>query len=321
MTNILQDLSNALVTTVKAAGTGLVRVEARRRLPASGVVWSADGLIVTAHHVIRQGSNIPVGLPDGETVKATLIGRDPSTDLALLRAETKDLTPPAWAEPDTLAVGHMVLALGRPGQTVQATLGIVSALGGSWRTRHGGQVDHYLQTDVVMYPGFSGGPLVNAAGQVVGINTSALSRGTSLALPAPTVRQVVETLMAHGQVRRGFLGVGTQPVSLPQALVEELKQETGLLLISVEPDSPAEQGGLFLGDSIIALDGQPVRHPDDLMTFLSGDKVGATVSIRILRSGQVQEVDVVIGERSGKARRRSKSHRGRERGPRRRKRS
>lgn len=310
MTHILQDLSDALVTTVKAAGTSLVRVEARRRLPASGIVWSADGLIVTAHHVIRRDTNIPVGLPDGETVEAALIGRDPSTDLALLRAEAQDLTPPTWAEPDTLAVGHMVLALGRPGQTVQATLGIVSALGGSWRTRHGGQVDHYLQTDVVMYPGFSGGPLVSAAGQVIGINTSALVRGTSLALPTPTVRRVVETLLAHGQVRRGFLGVGAQPVSLPEALAETLKQETGLLLVSVEPDSPAEQGGLFLGDTLIALDGQPVRHPDDLLAFLSGDKIGATASIRILRSGQVQEVEVVIGERSAKAtRRRGRSRR------------
>jgi S1-C subfamily serine protease len=187
--------------------------------------------------------------------------------------------------------------LGRPGQTVQATLGIISAVGGSWRTRAGGQIDRYLQTDVVMYPGFSGGPLVNAAGHVVGINTSALVRGTSLALPATTVRRVVEDLMAHGQVRRGYLGVGIQPARLSEALAEQLGQKTGLLLVSVEPGSPAESGGLYMGDTIVALDGQPVRHHDDLLGLLSGDRVGKSVPVRIVRGGQVQEVTVNVGER------------------------
>jgi S1-C subfamily serine protease len=298
MTQVLPDLSNTLAMAVESTGLGLVRVEARRRLPASGVVWSADGLIVTAQHVVRRDANISVGLPDGQIVAATLVGRDPSTDLALLRVEDQELAPPAWVEPNGLAVGHLILALGRPGSTVQATLGIVSALGGAWRTRHGGQIDRYLQTDVVMYPGFSGGPLVSAAGQVVGVNTSALVRGVSLALPTMTVRRVVETLLAHGQVRRGFLGIGIQPVRLPGELAEQFKQETGLLLVSVDPGGPAEQGGLFLGDTIISLDEQPIRHHDDLLAFLSGDKVGEAVHARILRGGQVQELELLVGERA-----------------------
>ncbi len=297
MSNVLLDLSDDLAAIVGTTGLAVIRVEARRRMPASGVLWSSDGLIVTTHHVVERNEDIGVGLPDGETVAATLVGRDPTTDLAVLRAEVGNLTPPTWAEPDALKVGHLVLALGRPGRTVQATLGVVSALGGGWRTRGGGQIDRYLQTDVVMYPGFSGGPLVSAAGHVVGINSSALMPGTSLALPTPTVRRVVEDLLAHGQVRRGYLGVGTQPARLSLALAEKLGQETGLLLVSVEPGSPAERGGLFMGDTIVTFDGQPVRHHDDLLALLSGDRVGATLPVRILRGGQVQELRIVVGER------------------------
>jgi S1-C subfamily serine protease len=296
MAEVLRNLSDALAATVEATGPAVVRVEARRRLPATGIVWSADGIIVTAHHVVQRDENIGVGLPNGQAVPATLVGRDPTTDLAVLRAQTEGLTPPAWTDLESLQVGHLVLALGRPGQTVQATLGIVSALGDSWRTPAGGRLDRYLQTDVVMYPGFSGGPLVDAAGQVLGLNTSALLRGTSLTVPVPTLRRVVETLLAHGRVRRGYLGVGAQPVRLPAALKQQLGQETGVLLVSVESGSPAEQGGLLLGDTIVSLDGQPVRHMDDLLALLSGDRVGAAVPVRIVRGGQVQELTVVIGE-------------------------
>jgi S1-C subfamily serine protease len=286
-----------MAATVEVAGASVVRVEARRRLPASGIVWSSDGVIVTAHHVVERDDNIGVGLPNAETVSATLVGRDPTTDLAVLRAQATDLTPPTWAEPEDLRVGHLVLGLGRPGRTVQATLGIVSALGESWRTPAGGRIEPYLQTDLVMYPGFSGGPLVDVAGRVLGLNTSALLRGISLSVPTSTLRQVVETLLTHGRVRRGYLGVGAQPVRLPGGLAEELGQETGLLLVSVEPEGPAGSAGLTLGDTIVALDGQPVRHMDELLALLGGDRVGVSVPIRIVRGGQAQEVTVTIGER------------------------
>lgn len=297
MANVLETLSNDLAATVQAASPAVVRVEGRRRVPATGVIWSADGLIVTAHHVVRRDERITIGLPDGSTRPAAVVGRDPSTDLAVLRVEGSDLTPAAWASGDGLGVGQLVLALGRPGRSVQATLGIVSALGESWRTPAGGQIDRYLQTDVVMYPGFSGGPLVDASGQVIGLNTSALLRGVSVSIPAATVRAVVDTLLAHGHVRRGYLGVGAQPVRLPEALAGQIGQETGLLIASVEPGSPAESGGLMLGDTIVALDGHPMHHIDDLLTLLSGDRVGKAVPVRIVRGGQVQDMTVVIGER------------------------
>jgi len=299
MTEAFQQLSDALAATIEAVSPGVVRVEARRRLPATGIVWTRDGIIVTAHHVIERDDNIRLGLHGGETVTAALVGRDPTTDLAVLRATTQELIPPVWAEPDgaLLRLGHLALALGRPGRSVQATLGMVSVRGESWRTPAGGFMDHYMQTDIVMYPGFSGGPLVNAAGQVVGLNSSALLRGLSLTVPVATVRRVVEVLLAHGKIRRGYLGVSTQAVRLPAILQEPLQQETGLLVMTVEPNSPAEQGGLLLGDVLVAMDGTPVRHPDDLLTCLSADRIQAAVLVRLVRGGQIQERSIVVGER------------------------
>jgi S1-C subfamily serine protease len=197
-----------------------------------------------------------------------------------------------------MGVGHLVLALGRPGKTVQATLGIISALSqDNWRTPAGGLLDRYLQTDVVMYPGFSGGPLVDVNGQVLGLNTSALLRGVSLTVPAASISQVVETLLTHGRVRRGYLGISTQPVRLPESLRQQLGQETGLLLVAVEEGSPGAKGGLVLGDTIVTFDGVSVRAYDDLIALLSGDKVGQEVPAQIIRGGQMQEMKVAIGER------------------------
>jgi S1-C subfamily serine protease len=292
MSAVLPDLSEALADAVAAASHGLVRVEGRERLPATGIVWDAEGLIVTAHHVLEQDENIKVGFSDGETVAAELVGRDPATDLALLRTSKKSSSVPEWADPETLRVGHMVLALGRPGSSVRATLGIVSALGNAWRTPAGGPVDRYLQTDTVMYPGFSGGPLVDAQGRFVGLNTSALLRGVSIAVPSPTLNRVVKELSEHGSVRRAYLGVGAQPARLPEAIAKELDQETGLLLVSVEQGSAAEIGGMFLGDTLVSLGGIPVRHLDDLFSSLDAGVIGKPIAARILRSGRLEELNV-----------------------------
>jgi S1-C subfamily serine protease len=299
MSELLANLSDALAATVEQSGSSIVRVEGRHRLPASGVIWSSDGVIVTAHHVLEQDENIQAGLPGGPPVPATLVGRDPTTDLAVLKVEAAELKTPEWLDAGNLKVGNLALALGRPGQTVQATLGIISALGQGWQTPTGGAIDHYLQSDVTMYPGFSGGPMVDSSGRFLGINSSALVRGgTTITIPAATVSRVVETLLAHGHVRRGYLGVGSQPSRLPAAIASQLGQETGLLLVSVEPNSPAERGKLFMGDTIVSLDGQPVRHLDDLFAVLSGDRVGTAVPVKFLRGGQVQELSVTLGERT-----------------------
>lgn len=298
MSSVLTDLSSALAELAESVGASSVRVEARRRQSATGIIYSADGIIVTSHHVVERDENITIGLPDGSSLPATLVGRDPGTDLAVLRVQASGLKVASWGEDKDLKVGHFVLALGRPGETIQATQGIISALGEGFRTSSGGKVDRYIQTDVAMYPGFSGGPLVGMSGSVFGINTSATMRGVSLAIPTATVRRVTETLLRHGHVKRGYLGVSTQPVKLPAALAKELDQETGLLVISVEVDSPAEKGGLLLGDTLVAFDKQPVRGMDDLMGSLSGDTVGSAVKVKLIRGGQLQEVTVTVGERA-----------------------
>jgi S1-C subfamily serine protease len=298
MADVLQTLSNEMAATVEQAAASIVRVEGRRRLSATGVIHNADGMIVTANHVVERDDSLRVGLPDGSAVSATLIGRDPSTDIAVLRVNASGLTAANWDLNNQSRVGHLVLALGRPEATVQATLGVISALDEGWRTAMGGAIDAYIQTDVTMYPGFSGGPLLSASGYFVGLNSSALARGVSVTIPAATVARVAETLVTHGRVKQGYLGVSAQPVRLSGNIASAAGQETGLMLVAVEDNSPADQGGLAMGDTIIAVDGASVRMMDDLMALLSGDRVGKTVPIKIVRGGQTQEAQVTIGERS-----------------------
>lgn len=297
MGQLLKQFSQALVDTVKEAGASVVRVEGRDRLPGTGLVWSGDGLILTADHILER-ETVRVGLPDGAVVAAQVVGRDPGVDLAVLRIPARNLEPAAWAEAGALQVGGLVLALGRPSDQVMATLGVVSALDGGWRTPQGGFIDRYLQTDVVMFPGFSGGPLVDADGRIAGLNSSALAPGLSLAVPAATARQTVESLLAHGRVRRGFLGIGAQAVKLPEALRTTTGQAAGLLLLNVEPAGPAERGGLLLGDTLVTLNGQSVPSLDSLLAALSGDLVGRKVAARIIRGGRLTDIDLVVGERS-----------------------
>lgn len=297
MSDILKSVSEAMAGLAESAGRSVVRVEGRNRLPASGVVYAADGIIVTSHHVVERDEKLRVGLPGGDTVDAELVGRDPGTDLALLRVAVTGLEAAAWIDAADLRVGNLILALGRPGQSVQATLGIVSALGGAWRTGGGGELDRYLQTDVVMYPGFSGGPLATADGRFGGINSSALARGVSVTIPAATVARVAGTILAHGRMPRGYLGVGIQPVRLDAGLQEQLGQATGLMLMSVEAGGPAAQGGLLQGDVVVALGGQPVRQMDDLQALLGGEHVGKAVTVRYVRAGAVHEAGVTVGQK------------------------
>jgi S1-C subfamily serine protease len=297
MSDALQALSNAFASAVKSAGAHVVRVEARRRMPATGIVY-ADNVIVTSHHVVERDDNLTIGLPDGSTATATLVGRDPTTDLALLRVPTAGLSAARWLPLGDVAVGQLVLALGRPGQTVMATQGIVSALSeNEWRTPMGGRVERYLQTDVLMYPGFSGGPLVAVDGSFVGLNTSAVMQGVSLAIPAVTIKRVADTILSHGKVRQGYLGVGAQPVRLSDAIQEKAGQETGLLLVSVEKQGPAEKSGLMIGDILIAADDHKLLMMDDLLGFLAGDRVGQAAAFKIVRGGEVHTLQVTVGER------------------------
>lgn len=311
--SILKDLSDAMAEAVEAISPSIVQVNARRRLAATGIVWSADGIIVTAHHIVERDDNITVTLHDGTSHDATLIGRDPQNDLAVLKVDAK-LSPAKWGENEKLKVGNLILALGRPGEQVQATLGVVSALVSSpttgehdERRRHrkrGGRriwqvlIDGYVQTDVVMYPGFSGGPLVSGDGAVHGLNTSGFGHGVSITVPVATIRNTVNTLQKHGKMKKGYLGVGLQPARLSDSAAKELEQETGLLIVSIESDSPADKASLLVGDIIVALDEEAVEQMDELLAMLTGERVGKAVPVQIVRGGQLQNVDVTIGERS-----------------------
>lgn len=336
----LQEFSTQLADAVEKAGQHVARVEARRRLSASGILW-ADDLIVTAHHIIERGENIRVGLPDGTTVDAELVGRDPGLDLAVLRVAT-GVSKPAFAD-TTPRVGEIALALGRPHQDVQASLGIISAVGGKGHPRHehgkergehprrreggpgrggfggsrgfgpgrgfggprgfgpfgmgGMRGENIIRSDLVMYPGFSGGPLVNAGGQVIGMNTSGIGGGASLTIPLSTLSSVVEQLTTHGKIRRGFLGLSVQPMRLTEAIAEVAGQHTGLLIIATDPAGPADNAGLYQGDIIVSLDGEKTRTLDELLGLLSGDRVGETLPISIIRGGQTHNLSITIAER------------------------
>jgi len=296
----LTTLSDALAGVAETAGPAVVRVSGGRR-PSSGVVWSADGVILTTEHAVRRDDDIVVTLSDGRELAATLVGRDPGTDLALLRVQAGGLPVPGWRETDGLKVGQVVLALGRPGRTIRARLGILSAVGQEWRVPGGGRIDRYVEPDIEPAFGFSGGPLLDAEGRAIGLNTAGLRRGLVLTIPTATLRRVAGDLLAHGRVRRGYLGIAAQTVPVPAALEQAVNQRAGLLVHAVEQGSPAERAGMLIGDLVFSIGGRPVYRADELMGLLTEDRIGATESVRFVRAGKVQEVQVTIGDRPAAA--------------------
>ncbi|MGE3270401.1 MAG: S1C family serine protease [Chloroflexota bacterium] len=296
----LAAFSDALADAVALAGQSVIRVDGRHRQPASGIAWTADGLIVTADHVIERDDHLTVGLADGRTVKAQLVGRDPGSDLALLKADAAGLTPLQRAS--TARVGSLALLVARPGPDLMASLGTVSAVSGPIRMRRGGRLDGLIATDATFYPGFSGAPLIGTGGAAFGLATSHFrgGRGSGVVIPMASVERTVAALSAHGRVRRGFVGIGSQPVQLPAAFIEKSglqNQETGLLVVTVEGGGPAERAGLLLGDVIVAFGGQAVRDPGDLRDLLGPDRVGESVGLRVIRAGEPQELTITVGER------------------------
>ncbi len=296
--NPLTAFSNALADAAAKAGEATVLVNGRRRMPSSGVHFAA-GLVLTASHTVEREEAIQVLFGSGVQTGAVLVGRDPSSDLAVLRLEQAGGPVASRAAQDG-RVGQLVLSLGRPSENgIEASLGVVSSAGGPVRLHGGGLLERYLRTDTIPYPGFSGGPLVDAEGSVLGINTSGLTPGSALTIPASLAWNVADALSQHGHVRRGYLGVRSQPVELPSAAQQALgrEQKTGLLLVGVDDGSPAAQGGLMLGDVLVGLGGQVVEDPDVLVGMLSGSLVGTTTPVEIVRAGQPQTLSVVVGER------------------------
>lgn len=288
-----QQFSDSLAEAVEKAGRVTVTVDARGRFPATGIVWSANGEILTADHVVQRDENINVTLADGTTHAALVLGRDPASDLVLLKIGAAGLPAPEFAQ--GIKVGHLVFAVGRPG-SLQATLGSVVALGGPVRGRHR-RFEAYIQSDVTMYPGFSGGPLVDASGRVAGLNSSSLAHGASLAIPVGALRTVVDALRRDGRVKRGFLGVSTQPVALADAVAAALGQATGLMIIGTEKGGPADQGGVLQGDVLVGVDNDTVSDIEDLQAALGPETVGQAMPVKVVRGGEVRVLTVTVGVR------------------------
>lgn len=294
-TSTAMQLSEDLAAAVKRAADSVIGIDRDRGRGATGIVWSEDGLVVTSHAAVA-GDEGTVLLPSGERRRAEMLGRDPATDVALIRIDATGLTPLPFRDPGAIEVGHLALALGRPRASVRASLRIVGALGGAVRTAAGGTLERYLETDRGIPRGFSGGPLIDIDGRGIGMNTAGLIRGADIAVPGAVITRVVKELEAHGAVTRGYLGVAVQAVKLPAQHASALGRSSGALVVAVEPASPAEAAGLVLGDVIVALDGDPIRHPDDLRSSLS-EHIGSEVEATLLRAGRISPVRVTVAAR------------------------
>jgi S1-C subfamily serine protease len=279
-----------LAGAVAAAGRGVVAVNGRQRIPSSGVHWRS-GVVVTADHSLKRDDEITVTLPDNREVEAELAGRDPGSDLAVLKLKDGGTAAAYFADTTALQPGNLVFAIGRRGQNgVSASMGVISAVSGAWRTWRGGQIENFVRPDVNLYPGMSGGPLVDTSGAVLGINTSALTRGVGVTIPNATVNRVCDELLKRGKISRGYLGVGLHPVELPG-------RGGGLIVLSVEPNGGAAKAGIFVGDVLVKINGEAVRDTDDVQKHLGGESVGKPLAVEIFRGGNTVVLDVVPGER------------------------
>ncbi|MBM3124335.1 MAG: PDZ domain-containing protein [Chloroflexi bacterium] len=296
--NAFIELSESMADSAERAGRSTVMVDARKRLPASGIALSSDS-VLTADHVIERDQDIRVLVDGGVEASARLAGRDPGSDLAVLKLD-KSSADPAKVSNTRVRVGQFVLAIARPSKKgIESSFGTINALGGPVRTGRGGMLEQYIKSDVVSYPGFSGGPLVDGAGEVIGINTSGFRSGSAITIPAGLALKIAQALEKSGRIRRGYLGIRSQTVEIPQEARVSLKrdQTNGLLIVSIESGSPASAAALMVGDILVGISGEAVEHHDELFARLSGDVVGLSIPVEVLRGGKLLTLNVVVGER------------------------
>ena len=296
----LATFSDELADATAEAGAAIVAVHARPRLPSTGVHWQ-DGVIVTTDGTIRREENITVTLPDGRNIPASLAGRDRGTDLAVLRIPPGTLPITRLGDASSLRPGNLVLALARldDGAGPRVAFGAVSSVGGPWRCWKGGEISRRLQSDLTIYPGFGGGPLVDASGRVHGINSGGLSGALATTIPFETVDRVLKVLLERGYVARAWIGAAMQPVRFSASTSRQigLTSDGGLIVLSVEPDGPFANAGILVGDIVVKVDGQPVDEIQELLRMLAGDVVGRTLQVDLVRGGGLTTVAVVVGER------------------------
>jgi S1-C subfamily serine protease len=291
--------SDQLAGLAEYASASVVAVHLGRHESVSGTLWRPNA-IVTAAHALRRSHDIRLTLPDASSAQASLAGADGSTDLAVLRIDGTNPVPIESRDAAAVKTGHWVMAVARNAEgAVTVDQGLIGRVGGAWQTWRGGRIDRLLRLDGALSASFAGAPIIAADGFAIGVGTPALARGFGIVVPTSTVNRVVDELLAKGRITRGYFGIGTQPVALPTALVNQLELDDGhgLLITSIAEDSPAAAAGLLIGDVLLDIDGHRVRDIDDLHAALGGDRVGRSITAAIVRAGARMEKSVTVGER------------------------
>lgn len=307
--NNLSNFSAQITKAVETIAASIVAIDARPRVATSGIVWQTGGVIVSTNHTIQRDDNITIVFADGRTATASVVGRDAGTDIAVLKIDdeeiAKSLKPAEIIETGNAKVGNLVLAVGRTSANagVTASFGIINNVSGAWRTWHGDEIERFINLDLSIYLGFSGGALINADGQLLGVNTSAFGRGLALTIPSETVNRVVEVLLTRGRIAKPYLGIGTQAVPLQNNLRERLslEQTSGLMMLTVETDGAAEKAGVLIGDVLLSLDDKPTLEPADVQAALWGKEAGNTVKAKLMRGGEITEIEITLGERPARS--------------------
>jgi len=292
-------ISNAFAEATEKAGAHTVAVHTEERGSSSGVLWR-QGLIVTAEHALRRDEEIQVTLPNGKVAGAMLQGRDPSTDLAVLKCEAAETVPGAFGDTAAFRPGQLALVVGRTRASgVVAALGCVSLVTSERRIWGGATLAPYVRLDVALQHTAVGGAVLNAKGEIAGIVTPKFAPGGALALPLATVNRVTDALLTKGRIPRGYLGVGLQPVRLPESLREALQrpEKTAVIVLEVEPEGPAHQAGVLIGDILIGLNGKAVMRLEDVHAHLHGEQIGKAIHAEFVRGGAKREASIVVGER------------------------
>ena len=296
----LQALSNNIAEIVEKSGKAIVSLNANRRFTPSGIHWQ-EGIIVTSDESLKRYEDITVTLAKGERKKVSFLGRDPSTDVTVFKIENPEIPVATIGDAANIKVGNLVLALARSSEgDIRAAMGAISVVSGKWQSMSGGNIDQFIRPDISLYPGFSGGALVDALGNIIGMNTTG-RRGTALTIPASTINRVVEQLVSKGRIPRGYLGLGMQPVRLPDNLKStlNLNSNSGVIVVNVEPNSAAENAGILLGDVLISFDGSTVGDTNDVLALLNDSSlVGKSVQLQIVRGGELIELHLTVSERT-----------------------
>jgi S1-C subfamily serine protease len=299
MSQELMELSDALAGATERTGQSMVAVHTEARGSSSGAVWR-PGVVVTSEHALRRDEEIQVTLPDGRVLAAELAGRDASTDLAVLKCAEATAALAELGEAGAVKPGSLTLVVGRTRASGGvAALGVVSLVAAERRTWTGAALSPYIRLDVELQPTAVGGAVVDARGLVLGLATTKFARFGAVAIPAATVNAVADTLLTKGRIPRGYLGVGLQPVRLPEALRQTLerKEKTAAIVLEVEPNGPAHQAGLVIGDILVSIGGRQISHFEDVQAQLSGEAIGRSVAVKYIRGGAVRDGSVVVGER------------------------